>query len=495
MKKKRLSVTSKPVILLLVFLAAVVPLNAQQSTVPQVASAEKGQVDPTAAAGPVAKTDREKELLERIERLERRLSDLERIAFGGASTSTPASAPTAVAGEKISAPAADGTTASTAQAKTASTAAVPQDKKFLEEGIIPHSFRIPGTELSLKLGGYIKADFVQDFDGIGNRSQFSTNTIPINGTPNADLGGGTNIQARESRVTMEIVGPEDKRKFRLYVEGDFYGGDGNAFRLRQAYGEYGNFLAGQTWTTFMDLNSRPKTLDYEGPDGEIFVRQAMFRYTQDISKSWKFAVAAEEPTVQIATPGGFTGSARGYMPDFTGFLRYHNKRVQLHFGGVARSLRFDGTGSTPDDTTLGWGVNSAFKAGTWGKDHVMGQFAFGSGISRYIESMSGQNVDALFGAGNQLVAVPARSAVIGYERHWTPKLMSAFAYSISDISRNSGFGGSVIKRTQDARVNLIYTPFRLVDIGVEYMWGRRDNQDGARGDASRLQFSTIYRFN
>jgi hypothetical protein len=216
---------------------------------------------------------------------------------------------------------------------------------------------------------------------------------------------------------------------------------------------------------------------------------------EDISKSWKFAVAAEEPTVQIATNGGFTGSFRGNLPDFTGFLRYHTRRLQVHFGGVARSLRFDGTGSTPDDTTLGWGVNSAFKAATWDKDHVMGQFAFGSGISRYIESMSGQNVDALFGAGNQLVAVPARSAVFGYERHWNSILMSAFAYSISDLSRNSGFGGSVIKRTQDARVNLIYTPFRLVDLGVEYMWGRRDNQDGTRGEASRLQFSTIYRFN
>lgn len=431
-------------------------------------------------------TDKEKELLARIERLEKRLDEMERQAIAKSTVSTQSTVTeTTVAFAKK-----DLNTEQNVPAKSK------QDgPKLVEEGIIPHSFKIPGTDLSLKLGGYIKADFIQDFQGIGNRSQFATNTIPINGTPNADIGAGTNIQARESRVTMEIVGPEDKRKFRLYVEGDFYGGDGNAFRLRQAYGEYGNFLAGQTWTTFMDLNSRPRTLDYEGPDGEIFVRQAMFRYTQDISKSWKFAVAAEEPTVQIATPGGFTGSARGNVPDFTGFLRYHTKKVQLHFGGVARSLRFDGTDSTPDDSTLGWGVNSAFKAATWGKDHVMGQFAFGSGISRYIESMSGQNVDALFGAGNQLVAVPARSAVIGYERYWTPKLMSAFAYSISDISRNSGFGGSVIKRTQDGRVNLIYTPFRLVDIGVEYLWGRRDNQDGTRGEASRLMFSTIYRFN
>lgn len=443
-----------------------------------------------------ASNDREKELLARIERLEKRLTELEERS------------------EKPKGPGPENTTvansAKIANSQAAGSAEVPvksdnvsavtepaprQDKsKFLEEGLIPHSIKIPGTDLSLKLGGYIKADFIQDFNGIGNRSQFATNTIPIDGTPNADLGAGTNIQARESRVTLEIVGPEDKRKFRVYVEGDFYG-DGNAFRLRQAYGEYGNFLAGQTWTTFMNLADRPRILDYEGPDGEIFVRQALVRWTQDISENWKFAVAAEEPTVQIATPAGFTGSARGNMPDLAGFVGYHRKRAHFQLHAIVRNLRFDGTGSTPDESTTGWGFNSTFKVNPFGKDQIMGHFAFGSGIGRYIESMSGQNVDALFGAGGNLVAVPARSTGLGFEHHWTPKLMSTFAYSFADISRNTGFTGSVIKRTQDGRVNLIWTPFRLVDLGVEYMWGRRDNQDGTRGDATRLQFSTIYRFN
>ena len=444
---------------------------------------------PTVKALP---SDREKELLERIERLEKRLTELEKSAKTPLTTDQRADTGAANP-QNLPAPVTAPSRGESIPTKDANAAA--QDKpKLLEEGIIPHSIRIPGTDLSLKFSGYVKADFIQDFQGIGNRSQFSTNSIPIDGTPNADIGGGTNIQARESRVTLEIAGPEDKRKFRIYVEGDFYG-DGNAFRLRQAYGEYGNFLAGQTWTTFMDLDSRPRTLDYEGSDGEIFVRQAMLRWTQNISKDWKFAVAIEEPTVQIATPAGFAGSARGNAPDFTGFLRYHQKRVQLHFGGLVRNLRFDGTGTTEDSSTVGWGSNAAFKVATFGKDRVMGQVAYGSGMSRYIESMAGQNVDALFGSGNKLVAVPARSATIGYERHWTPTLLSAFAYSIADISRNSGFGGSVIKRTQDARFNLIWTPFKLVDLGAEFMWGRRDNQDGKHGDATRIMFSTIYRFN
>lgn len=222
----------------------------------------------------------------------------------------------------------------------------------------------------------------------------------------------------------------------------------------------------------------------------------MLRYTHSMSKHWKFAVAIEQPTVQLSTlPTGFTGNARGNMPDFTGFVRYEGKRFDVQFAGVARSLNFDGTGTTQDQSTAGWGSNTSFKLRTMDKDALMGSFAFGSGIGHYIESMNSQNVDALFGAGNQLVAVPARSGVIGYERHWSSRWMSAFAYSFADISRNTGFAHTVIKRTQDARANLIFTPFRLFDIGAEVIWGRRDNQDGSHGDATRLMFSTIYRFN
>jgi hypothetical protein len=42
-------------------------------------------------------------------------------------------------------------------------------------------------------------------------------------------------------------------------------------------------------------------------------------------------------------------------------------------------------------------------------------------------------------------------------------------------------------------VNLLWSPYKLVDIGGEVLWGRRDNQDGSHGDNWRFQFTTIYR--
>ena len=40
--------------------------------------------------------------------------------------------------------------------------------KVVEEGLFPKSFKIPGTDLSLAVGGYVKVDFIQDFSSIGD---------------------------------------------------------------------------------------------------------------------------------------------------------------------------------------------------------------------------------------------------------------------------------------------------------------------------------------
>jgi hypothetical protein len=40
---------------------------------------------------------------------------------------------------------------------------------------------------------------------------------------------------------------------------------------------------------------------------------------------------------------------------------------------------------------------------------------------------------------------------------------------------------------------VIWTPYRLVDLGGELLWGERTNKDGSRGDAWRFQFAVTYR--
>ena len=76
--------------------------------------------------------------------------------------------------------------------------------KAVEEGLFPKSFKIPGTDLSLAIGGYVKVDFIQDFSGIGDAYEFKTNSIPVEGSAGADQGGRTTIHARETRFNLDL---------------------------------------------------------------------------------------------------------------------------------------------------------------------------------------------------------------------------------------------------------------------------------------------------
>lgn len=369
----------------------------------------------------------------------------------------------------------------------------PKKPNVLEEGIIPGSIRLPGTDLSLKIGGYVKVDFIQDFDPIGNVYQFKTDTIPVKPSSGNSQGGQSTIHARETRFNFDLQGKTPKGKFRAFFEGDFYG-DNNTFRIRHAFGEFGNLLGGQTWTTFQDISARPRSLDYEGPDGEIFVRQAMIRWTQPLADHWKLALAVEQSGSQFAVPGGMTGAARNNTPDFPVSLRYERPRGHLQFAGIVRQLRFDGTGASGDVSATGLGLNSTFMLNTIGKSGLMGQFVFGNGLGRYIESMAGQNVDAVF-RGSTLKALPARAAVLGYTQHWNPHWQSNFAGAIASTSTDASQPAGTIRQTRDIRGNLIWSPFKMVEIGGELLYGTRINRDGSKGDALRFQFSMIFNFN
>ncbi len=348
------------------------------------------------------------------------------------------------------------------------------------------------TGPDIKIGGYVKVDFIHDFDPIGDVYQFKSNSIPVAGTAAADQGGQTTIHARETRLTLTLLQDTSRGKLEAYVEGDFYG-DNNTFRIRHAYGEYADFLGGQTWTTFMDISARPRSLDYEGPDAEIFVRQAMIRWTRPLTDKLKFAVAAEQPGGQFAIPDTLVGTSRSEVPDVPAYLRYEADRGHVQLAGIARQIRFDGETGSADVTTPGYGVNASFRLNTTGKDALMGEVAFGKGIGRYIESFNGQSADALFVSPSDMEALQAGSGVLAYERHWTATLQSSIAFAMAALDDDDRLSSSAIKETQDGRVNLIWAADKKVDVGGEVLWGKRENQNGADGEAWRLQFSMIYK--
>ncbi len=178
-------------------------------------------------------------------------------------------------------------------------------------GATKGSFKLPRSNTSITLGGYVKLDAVYSNPsaGVGTTADLflQPNAIAVGPGAGDNERNQLKFGARESRMFAKTSTPTSWGDLVTYIEGDFYGADGNesvsnshGLRLRHAYGSLGHFLAGQTWTNFMYVPSLPETLDFGGPVGQIFDRQAQVRWTQSFDGSsspaaGQWSVALENP--------------------------------------------------------------------------------------------------------------------------------------------------------------------------------------------------------
>ncbi len=357
--------------------------------------------------------------------------------------------------------------------------------KGFGEGSFPGSILIPGTDFSVKFGGRIKADAIHDFDAIGNTDAFKTSTIPV---PEVSSDGNTRFHARDTRLHMDVRTPSELGEIRGYVEMNFFG-SGDSLELRHAYAHTDHLLFGQTWTNFMMIESRPETLDFEGPDGSVFLRQTQVRWTQPVGDDGRWTIALEDPSSDVTAPVGSAGEQ--VLPDLTTGYRHDHGRGHLFVGAALREIAYNGAQS---DSELGWGANFSGRVDTSGKDNFRFQVAYGHGVARYIEDLRGLGLDGALDGSGDLEALPAYGGFLSYQHFWSDDLRSTAVFSATGVDNSAGQAATALKRTTYASANLIWAAAKRMDIGVEYLLGMRENNDGQDATANRLQFSLTYSF-
>jgi len=344
----------------------------------------------------------------------------------------------------------------------------------------PKGMTFQSGEYTWKFGGYVKVDLIHDFDEIGSTDSFDVRTIPTTGS--ADPSDSTRIHARQTRFNVDVQGPTSAGPFRAFAEGDFFS-DQNGFRIRHAYGTVGEVLGGQTWTTFMDEEAMPETLDFESPVAFPLVRQAQVRWTHELEDGNYFAVSLEDPDSDVIGPTGVPGKAEEPLPDVNArvFLKNDRGHVQLSlFGGMAR---FDPDVGTADDVFL-WGLNLSTKLATFDKDDAIVQVTYGDGVGRY----RGGTTAAPDVNGN-LEAISILGLMGSYEHHWSDEYRSTLGYSWGEGDLPAGSPTTATEEVSYGFANFIWQFCNRAWAGIEYLYGTRGTFDNEDGHANRVQLA------
>jgi hypothetical protein len=337
-------------------------------------------------------------------------------------------------------------------------------------------------DYTVKLGGYVKVDLIHDFNEIGSTDSFDPRTID----PADSDGTNTRLHARQTRFHLDIRRPTGLGELRAFFEGDFFGAN-TTFRIRHAYGSIAGWLAGQTWSTFMDEDAMPETLDFESPIAFPLIRQAMIRYTWDLGGDSLIAVALEDPAsslIDLAAPG----EAEEATPDLTSRLRWGHQLGHTQLGLFLGQARYD-RDVGPTDTEVLWGMNLSTKLAVGDRDHLFVQATYGPGVGRYRGGIT-----AAPDANDELQAVEAIAGMLGYEHHWSAQWRSTVTYSYGTGEVPAGAPTDSIETVEYLAANLIWQLTEGAWVGVEYLYGARENVDEARGEAHRVQFAFKFSF-
>ena len=295
--------------------------------------------------------------------------------------------------------------------------------------------------------------------------------------------------AKTTRIGLDFNTPVGDAKVGGKVEVDFAGNGVNEnLRIRHAYLTYNNWLFGQTTSNFLSSHA-PEMIDFATNLGGGTTRIPQVRYAYNLAPTTKLLVAAEE-----GNSAGITGTAIKYsLPVLTG------KVTQLYAGGngnaSARVLveNYKDNNIRKDKTGWGIGVGTDFKVADPLKLFADASYVVGNSNYLYGSNSAYSVVNGDI-EQNKFTAVQ-----VGGTYKILPNLRSTLAYGALFADNGTDFAKakaneSANEKVQQAWINVIYSPAKPIDLGIEYINGKRETFAGQSYKDNRVGLMAKYNF-
>ncbi|MES1216040.1 MAG: DcaP family trimeric outer membrane transporter [Bacteroidota bacterium] len=349
----------------------------------------------------------------------------------------------------------------------------------------------------VKISGFIQPALYLDNNNVLNNDIFVTSEIPTTRLTDIKF-KRFHLSANQSRLGFNFNFPKAGRKTSAYLEGDFMSsssGQHTYFRLRHAYLTYGDFLIGQTWTNFGDVNAAPNTLDLEGPNSMPASRITQIRWRRQVSKKLNMLLAIEEPGSDY-TPLDSAPSLKAAFPQFV-----VKPKLTIKNGHWANSLIYKPIVYTDKDYTFKkklhtWGFTSSLSINIPdGKDrkyinikkrtfNVFG--SIGTGTQGAINDFGGLGYEAFPKDSVSLEAISYYGGYVSYSFVFRKRWSSTYVYSYLHQEKPPTTN-QIFKHSHYFAADVIYAINKYFSIGTEVLYGVRKNYDNSNGNALRIE--------
>lgn len=339
----------------------------------------------------------------------------------------------------------------------------------------------------LRIYGSLRINGAYDLNGLLNTNSFSTYDIPVG---EESINQGRFFMAPyQSRLGVEVTRVGLIVNFRVKIETDFLGAN-NGLRIRHAFVETGNFVIGQTWSTFTDGNSVPQTVDVDGPNSSVQLRTVRIRYADRLLESHlRYIVSLESPDPDVVVPDSLTDRIPAqFIPDIAGQLKRNFNFGYLSLATIIRGITVrDSSGSSSQ--ILGYGFLFSGVYNLDSKNKFLFQGVYGAAISRFITALKNQGLDLVYNPNTELFEPTIAFGFLGsYMHNWRSDVSSAFTIGMVGINNKDYEPAGAFSQSWYYSANVFWNALLGVRFGLEIANGRRINNDGNYGKATRVGF-------
>lgn len=294
--------------------------------------------------------------------------------------------------------------------------------------------------------------------------------------------------AKTTRFGLDFtapVGGDNKVGGKLEV--DFAGaGDSESLRIRHAYLTYNSWLFGQTTSNFLSSHA-PEMIDFSTNAGGGTARVPQVRYNYKLAPQTQLFVSAEEGDSKIAT----AGDVQYRLPNLTAKLT--QGFAEGKGSASARALVENYKSKLADDTGTAWGVAAGASYAVTDQLKLNGDLSYAEGNSNYLYAAN----NAYVVDGNNIEQNKFSAVQVGATYKFNEKLRSTVAYGAlfaDDGSRFATLSPAQNEEVQQAWLNIIYAPVKPVELGVEYVNGKRKTFGGNSYKDDRVGLMAKYSF-
>lgn len=348
----------------------------------------------------------------------------------------------------------------------------------------------------LGIGGSAKVTLGEDWGApLSNPNEFTTSNIAP-ATPGSK--SKFQLSAQQSSLYFNFIAlPKSDNKIGVFVGMNFL--NNYVPVLQSAYVKWRGLKAGYDYSSFSDNASLPPTIDFEGPNAATSITVPTVTYTYNFGKkkNWSASIGVELPQLYITTNNS-TSEVTQSVPDIPASIKYAwdaSGTDYLKFSAILRNMTYRNDHADKNVDVVGWGIQLSGTSDIVGNLRGYWTAVYGNGIDSYIQDLNGLNMD-LVPRGNQraLKANKTWGAFGGLQYSFTPKVYASATYShvrnyadrwSDNISSTSW--GNQYKYAQYAVANLFWEINPIVTSAIEYIYGRRVNNDNSQAHTNRLQ--------